>query len=262
MKGSGPVTELAVGFDDASVSLTLTPPQPWTLGEFYWVGVRGYANGVRDAGGGEVVGSPTMALLEAGHAADLRRDGSDAPSIRTARRSRCWRRAAPTRDGGRAAVPARDDPATAYVGRHGFDVMAGGGAAQGRDRRPVGLPDPHQLGPRARPRRRGRSARPGRQTRSRWACRGPSIRRRSRPSSSGGHARAGGGDGPDRGGGRRSRRAASRASPPATWRIWAPSPSRRAAPFPSRAHHRALLHERASIRPTARRWWRRPCRCC
>jgi hypothetical protein len=63
-KGSGLVTDLAVGFDDASVSLTLTPPGPWTLGEFYWVGVRGYANGIRDAGGGEVVGSPTMALLK------------------------------------------------------------------------------------------------------------------------------------------------------------------------------------------------------
>jgi hypothetical protein len=63
-KGTGPVTDIAVGFDDASVSLTLTPPRPWTLGEFYWVGVRGYANGIRDAGGGEVVGSPTMALLK------------------------------------------------------------------------------------------------------------------------------------------------------------------------------------------------------
>jgi hypothetical protein len=56
----GPVA----GFDAASTSLTVTPPGPWTLGDFYWIGVRGYANGVRDAGGGEVVGSPTMALLK------------------------------------------------------------------------------------------------------------------------------------------------------------------------------------------------------
>lgn len=59
-----PVTDVAVGFDDASTSLTVTPAQPWTLGELYWMGVRGYANGVRDAGGGEVVGSPTMALVK------------------------------------------------------------------------------------------------------------------------------------------------------------------------------------------------------
>jgi hypothetical protein len=63
-KAGAPVTDLAVGFDDASTSLTLTPPGGWTLGEFYWMGVRGYANGVRDAAGGEVVGSPTMALLK------------------------------------------------------------------------------------------------------------------------------------------------------------------------------------------------------
>jgi hypothetical protein len=63
-KGSGPVTNAPVGFDAASTSLTLLPAQGWALGEFYWVGVRGYANGVRDAGGGQVVGSPTMSLLK------------------------------------------------------------------------------------------------------------------------------------------------------------------------------------------------------
>jgi hypothetical protein len=63
-KAGAPVTELAVGFDEASTSLTLTPPRGWTLGEFYWMGVRGYADGVRDAAGGEVVGSPTMTLLK------------------------------------------------------------------------------------------------------------------------------------------------------------------------------------------------------
>jgi hypothetical protein len=63
-KAGAPVTGLATDFDPASTSLTITPPGPWTLGEFYWMGVRGYANGVRDAAGGEVVGSPTMALLK------------------------------------------------------------------------------------------------------------------------------------------------------------------------------------------------------
>jgi hypothetical protein len=63
-KGSGAVTDAVVGFDDGSSSLTVTPSRGWTLGEFYWFGVRGYANGVLDAAGGEVVGSPTMALLK------------------------------------------------------------------------------------------------------------------------------------------------------------------------------------------------------
>ena len=109
-KGSGLVTDLAVGFDDASVSLTLTPPRPWTLGEFYWVGVRGYANGIRDAAGGEVVGSPTMALLKQDTPLTCDATGPDGrrsalPGVRGggARRPR-------RADGGRAAVPARDDP--------------------------------------------------------------------------------------------------------------------------------------------------------
>ncbi|HEY4395366.1 MAG TPA: hypothetical protein VGP64_14950 [Polyangia bacterium] len=59
-----PVTSgLAVDFDPTSNSLTVTPPGPWTLGELYWMGVRGYANGIRDTAGAPVVGSPTMALL-------------------------------------------------------------------------------------------------------------------------------------------------------------------------------------------------------
>jgi len=72
VKGQAPVTELDgaplnVGFDvgaTGAMSLTVTPAGPWALGEFYWMGVRGYANGIRDGGGGEVVGSPTMALLK------------------------------------------------------------------------------------------------------------------------------------------------------------------------------------------------------
>jgi hypothetical protein len=63
-KAGGAPADVAVGFDDPSASLTITPAQPWTLGELYWVGVRGYDSGVRDAAGGAVVGSPTMALLK------------------------------------------------------------------------------------------------------------------------------------------------------------------------------------------------------
>jgi hypothetical protein len=63
-KAGGAPADVAVGFDDATTSLTITPAQPWALGELYWAGVRGYDNGVRDAAGGTVVGSPTMALLK------------------------------------------------------------------------------------------------------------------------------------------------------------------------------------------------------
>jgi len=65
LHGGAPLTTgLAVGLDPTATTLTVTPPGPWTLGEFYWMGVRGYASGIRDAGGGPVVGSPTMALLK------------------------------------------------------------------------------------------------------------------------------------------------------------------------------------------------------
>ncbi len=106
LKGSGPVTELAVGFDDASVSLTLTPPRPWTLGEFYWAGVRGYANGIRDAGGGEVVGSPTMTLLKQDTPLTVRGGDPTSRSALPRLRGGGARRPRPA-DGGRAAVPAR-----------------------------------------------------------------------------------------------------------------------------------------------------------
>jgi len=59
------VTDVAVAFDDGSTSVTVTPTAPLSLGELYWIGVRGYKDdAVRDAAGGEVVGSPTMALLK------------------------------------------------------------------------------------------------------------------------------------------------------------------------------------------------------
>ena len=127
VKGSGPVTELAVGFDDASGSLTLTPPRPWTLGEFYWVGVRGYANGIRDAGGGEVVGSPTMALLK--QETPLTCDAPDPTQVD------------PHCPAFEVVAQGAPDPQTAaeqlfqlerirtmgYVDGHGFDVMAQAG---------------------------------------------------------------------------------------------------------------------------------------
>jgi hypothetical protein len=73
------VTNVEVGFDDATTSITVTPAQPWTLGELYWIGVRGYANGVRDTAGGEVVGSPTMALLK--QETSLTCDATDAATL-------------------------------------------------------------------------------------------------------------------------------------------------------------------------------------
>jgi hypothetical protein len=56
--------ELALGFDDTAKLLTLAPQPRWSIGETYFIGVRGYAAGVRAASGAEVVGSPTMALLK------------------------------------------------------------------------------------------------------------------------------------------------------------------------------------------------------
>jgi hypothetical protein len=57
-------TPVTVGFDDGTRSLSVRPRRSWALGEVYWVGVRGYANGVRAESGSEVVGSPTQFLLK------------------------------------------------------------------------------------------------------------------------------------------------------------------------------------------------------
>lgn len=73
------VTDVVVTFDDATSSLTVTPMQPWTLGELYWIGVRGYKDGVHDTSSGDVVGSPTMALLK--QETSLTCDATDAASI-------------------------------------------------------------------------------------------------------------------------------------------------------------------------------------
>jgi hypothetical protein len=64
LKEPDAVPELALGFDDASRSLTLRPLPSWSLAESYFIGVRAYAGGVRASSGAEVVGSPTFALLK------------------------------------------------------------------------------------------------------------------------------------------------------------------------------------------------------
>jgi hypothetical protein len=56
--------DLALGFDAGTRALSLRPLPSWTLGETYFVAVRGYGKGVRASSGSEVVGSPTQALLK------------------------------------------------------------------------------------------------------------------------------------------------------------------------------------------------------
>lgn len=127
LKGGVPLTTgLTVGADAASTSLSVTPPGPWTLGEFYWMGVRGYANGVQDAAGGAVVGSPTMALLK--QDASLTCDAADPTQID------------PHCPGYQVVAQGNPSPAVAaaqlfqleairqgYLAGHGFDVMAASG---------------------------------------------------------------------------------------------------------------------------------------
>jgi hypothetical protein len=118
------VTDLMVGFDTASSSLTLTPPlHGWTLGEFYWVGVRGYANGVRDAGGGEVVGSPTMALLKQDApltcgAADPTAVDPHCPAFEVVAQG------SPSPEAAAAQLFQLEGIRTAFIAGHGFDAMA------------------------------------------------------------------------------------------------------------------------------------------
>jgi len=126
-RGSGLVTDLGVGFDEASTSLTLTPPAGWKLGEFYWMGVRGYADGVRDAAGGDVVGSPTMALLKQDTSLTC-----DAPDP-TAVDPHCPAFEV-VAQGAPDALAAAEQlfqletiRTTGYLGLHGFDVMAQAG---------------------------------------------------------------------------------------------------------------------------------------
>lgn len=58
------VNDVGAGFDPATRSLVLRPSGGWAVGEFYWIGVRGYEGGVRAADGRQVVGAPAHALLK------------------------------------------------------------------------------------------------------------------------------------------------------------------------------------------------------
>ena len=121
-----PAMDLEVGFDPAASALTLTPLTPWTLGEFYWVGVRGYANGVRDAGGGEVVGSPTMALLKQDEpltcgATDPTAVDPHCPAFEVLVQG------SPSPAAAAAQLFQLEAIRAAFIAGHGFDVMAGAG---------------------------------------------------------------------------------------------------------------------------------------
>jgi hypothetical protein len=125
-KQGGVVTDVTVGFDTASSSLTLTPLHGWTLGELYWVGVRGYANGVRDAGGGQVVGSPTMALLKQDApltcgAADPTTVDPHCPAFEVVAQG------SPSAEAAAAQLFQLEAIRTAFIAGHGFDVMAAAG---------------------------------------------------------------------------------------------------------------------------------------
>ncbi|HEY8926081.1 MAG TPA: hypothetical protein VIU64_16970 [Polyangia bacterium] len=58
------VPDAKVSFDTTSGHLVVRPARSWSIGATYWIGVRGYGNGVRAVGGKEVVGSSTHALLK------------------------------------------------------------------------------------------------------------------------------------------------------------------------------------------------------
>ena len=120
------VTDVMAGFDTASSSLTLTPLHGWTLGEFYWVGVRGYANGVRDAGGGQVVGSPTMALLK--QDAPLTCDAADPTAVDPhCPAFEVLAQGSPSPEAAAAQLFQLEAIRTAFIAGHGFDAMAAAG---------------------------------------------------------------------------------------------------------------------------------------
>jgi hypothetical protein len=124
--GASLTTGLAVAFDSASTSLTVTPPGPWTLGEFYWMGVRGYANGARDAGGVPVVGSPTMALLKQDtsltcEAQDPTQIDPHCPGYQVVAQGN------PSPTAAAMQLFQLDAIRQAYIADHGFDVMTTAG---------------------------------------------------------------------------------------------------------------------------------------
>lgn len=122
-------TGLAVGFDTASSALTVTPPGPWTLGEFYWMGVRGYANGIRDAAGGQVVGSPTMSLLK--QPTSLTCDAPDPTQVKpTCAGYQVVAQGSPSPAAAAAQLFQLEAIRQAYVNGGGFEVMDMSGLPQ------------------------------------------------------------------------------------------------------------------------------------
>jgi hypothetical protein len=128
-KAGAAATDVGVGFDTASTSITLAPQHGWNLGEFYWVGVRGYTNGVRAADGSEVVGSPTMALLKqdapltcgAASASDV---DPHCPAFEVLAQGASPSDAA-------AQLFQLEAIRMAYIAGHGFDVMEAAGLPRG-----------------------------------------------------------------------------------------------------------------------------------
>ena len=263
LPGTAPLTTgLTVGFDATSSSLTVTPPGPWTLGEFYWMGVRGYANGIRDAAGGEVVGSPTMALLK--QDTSLTCDATDPDPDRSAlSRVRGGRPGRPDAHPAAAAMQLFQLEAIrqAYIAGGGFDVMAAAGLPKEELAVLWGFPIHTNSVPLLAPRDGRRSARAGRQ-----------------PDRGG---RAGARRSGDGLGVRRARRTTGRwwswtspRRPPAISNAGFPPvarhvrrelgrhrhPGQRA--VPRRAHASGSSSRTPSTRPTARRWSPRRCRCC
>jgi hypothetical protein len=120
-----PNTSVTTGFDAATSSLTVTPTQPWNLGELYWIGVRGYANGVKAVSGLEVVGSPTMALLKQDTpltcgATDPSQVDPQCPAFRVLAQGTTPAQAA-------AQLFQLQAVWTLYQTEHGFDLMAAAG---------------------------------------------------------------------------------------------------------------------------------------
>jgi hypothetical protein len=64
MHGTAPVTDLTVSYDDAAGVLEFDPNHGWDIGGVYFVGVRGYAHGVKGVNGEEAVASIIYVLLK------------------------------------------------------------------------------------------------------------------------------------------------------------------------------------------------------
>lgn len=63
LRAQQPVSDLQIDFTTKGNYLTVRPKH-WSVGEAYWLAVRGFANGVRTVDGKEVVGDPAQYLLK------------------------------------------------------------------------------------------------------------------------------------------------------------------------------------------------------